>query len=272
MFLFLVIGYISMIFCIYDHICKNSYHCLVLKAVSWIWILLSSFRECWLLYWLSLYLLLVLLDCFKACFKFLLPEVISKVWLSEVSVEYSVCLTRPVFSELSEFVFSQLHAIFILSVNPQLPRCCSLSHFLESHPVNMAVFGQKLQGTMMQISEAFFLGSSTLFSSLLGKLWLPQQTLALFSCSSAQWSAMLSWGPTTLCLVWKVSLGRMPGWLQSSFHSFSLSSGIRVLYSLSHIWKTIVSFILSSLNIIYGRRTNLIPVTASWLDVRVLSV
>ena len=82
-FLFLVIAYISMIFCIYDHICKNSYHCLVavLEAVSWIWILLSSFRERWLLYWLSLYLLLVLVDCFKACFKFLLPEVISKVWL-----------------------------------------------------------------------------------------------------------------------------------------------------------------------------------------------
>ena len=64
--------------------------------------------------------------------------------------------------------------------------CCSLSHFLESRPVNMSVFGQKLQGTTMQIPEASFLGSSTLFSTLPGKLWLPQQTLALFSCSSAK--------------------------------------------------------------------------------------
>lgn len=191
-FLFLVVGYIYQ----WSYM-QNSYHCLVavLEAVSWIWILLSSFRECWLLYRLSLYLLLVLLDCFQACFTFLLPEVISKVWLFWVSVEYSVCLTRPVFSELSEFVFSQLHAIFILSINPQLPRCCSLSHFLESHLVNMSVFGKKLQGTMMQISEASFLGSSTLFSSLPGKLWWPQQTLALFSCSSAKWVCHARLGP-----------------------------------------------------------------------------
>ena len=101
-----------------------------------------------------------------------------------------VCLTRPVFSELSEFLFSQLHAIFILSINPQLPRFCSRSHFLESHPVNMSVFGQKLQGTTMQISEASFLGSSTLFSSLLDQFWLPQQALGEGNGTPLQYSCL----------------------------------------------------------------------------------
>lgn len=141
------------------------------------------------------------------------------MWLFRGLSDYSECLARSLFSELSELLVSQLCNFQTLPSTHSswgwmwVWGVSFLSRLLESHPGNILVLNQRLEGTTVQISEAPSLSSSTFFLNLPGRRQLLQQNLSpvCWPSLSKVRLACSAWAPPPRALVRKVPRGRCQG-------------------------------------------------------------